>query len=344
MKGTLRLALLLVACCALVASERQSRPLPQGLRGWRIAFVRDGSIWACNGDGSEQQLLIQNANSPSWSPERSRLAFARDGDIWVAAADGTGQRPITTHWAGRTTTDEVASGAGISWHPGGGSLTFSHQDVFKVERATGIAGIVPTRNVVGGSIVGHSIFDVRVTGSEPGQVTVRYDLLDNGTSFSFVHNAHPAWSPSGKKLAFTRNGDVWIVAANKEPEGEPPSDWATTRVAAVASFDEPLHRASRDNRGATRLSWHPDERRLVYGFDRLQGSGFNEIHLLDTVTGRDTVVVRDGLDPCVSLDGRFILYRAYGNVCGADGSCICAVTLDGKGRVRLFARAAQAVW
>jgi Tol biopolymer transport system component len=344
MKQMVPVALLLTACSALAMAQRESRALPQVRRVWSIAFVRDGSILACNGDGSGQKLLIENGYSPAWSPDRSQIAFARDGDIWVAAADGTGQRPITTLWAGRTPTDDVASEVSISWHPSGGSLTFSHREAFKAERAHGTAGMVPTRKVVGGSIVGCSIFDVRVAGWQPGHVTARYDLLDNGTSFSFGDHAHPAWSPSGRQLAFTRNGDIWIAAAKGGVGGEPPSDWEAKRVAAVAEFDEPERRVSRDNRGATRLSWHPDGRRLVYGYDRLQGSGFNELHLLDTVSGKDSLVIRDGLEPCVSPDGSFVLYRSYGDACGADRSCICAVTLDGKNRVKLLARGAQPVW
>jgi Tol biopolymer transport system component len=344
MKQTLRLALLLIACSALVAAEQQSRLLPKLVRAWRIAFVRDGSIWVCNGDGSDQKLLIQNGYSPSWSPDRSRIAFARDGDIWVAAADGTGQRAITSLWSGCAPTDDVASEVSISWHPSNGSLTFSHCETFKAERANRTAGIVSARNVAAGSIVGRSIFDIRISGAQPGKATVRYDLFDNGTSFFFADHAHPAWSPSGRQLAFTRNGDIWILEAKDGLEGEPPSGWDARRIAAVAQFDEPVARASRDNRGATRLSWHPDGRRLVYGYDRLQGSGFNEIHLLDTPSGKDSLVVRDGLEPCVSPDGKFILYQSYGDACGPDGYCICVVSLDAKNWLKLVPRGTQPVW
>lgn len=344
MKLTLQLAVLLTACSALPMAQHDSRPKAQVRPSWRIAFVRDGSIWVCNGDGKEERRLIQNGYSPAWAPDRSRIAFVRDGDIWVATADGTGQRALTSLWVGRAPTDEVASEVSISWHPDNGSLTFSRRETFRVERTNGRAGMVAARGAVAGVIVGRAIYDVRATGAQPGRATARYDLLDNGTGFSFGDHAHPAWSPSGRQLAFTRNGDIWIAAAEAGLEGDPPSDWEAKRVAAVATFDEPERRASRDNRGATRLSWHPDGRRLVYGYSRLQGSGFDEIHVLDTVGGKDSVVTRDGLEPCVSPDGRFVLYRGYGDACGRDGSCICAVTLDGRNRVRLLTRGAQAVW
>ena len=341
---SLRLALLLVACSALVTGGQPSRPFPELARNWRIAFVRDGSIWACSADGSQQRLLIKDAHSPSWSPDRSHIAFARGGEVWVAAVDGGGQRAITSQWAGNAPTADVTSDVSISWHPSGGSLTFSHRETFRVERADGAPGIASARHVVGGSIVGRSIFDVRIGGWPPGKATVRYDLFDDGTGFAFGDHAHPAWSRSGRKLAFTRNGDIWILEAEHGPEGEPPSGWTARRVAAVAQFDQPSSRVSRDNRGATGLSWHPDGRRLVYGYDRLQGSGFNEIRVRDTVSGEDSVVVKDGLEPCVSPDGRFILYRGYGDACGSDGFCICVVSLGGKDVLKLVARGAQPVW
>jgi Tol biopolymer transport system component len=344
MKQALRLALFLIASCALVAARHQSRPFPELVRTWRIAFVRDGSIWMCNGDGSEQKLLIRNAYSPSWSPDRSRIAFARDGDIWVAKADGTGQQALTSEWAGQAPKDALASDVTLSWHPSNGSLTFSHSETFKAERASWPTPIVSARNVVAGSVVGRSIFDVRVSEPQPGKPAVRYDLFTNGTSFFFADHAHPAWSPSGRELAFTRNGDIWILEAKGELEGEPPSGWNAKRIAAVAQFDEPLGRASRDNRGATRLSWHADGRRLAYAYERLQGSGFNEVHVIDTLSGQDSVVVRDGLEPCVSPDGRFILYRGYGDACGPDGFCICVASLNGKSRLKLVPRGTQPVW
>lgn len=59
---------------------------------------------------------------------------------------------------------------------------------------------------------------------------------------------------------------------------------------------------------------------------------------------KDSVVVRNGLEPCVSPDGRFILYQAYGDPCGPDESCICAVSLDGKIRVKLLPGGSHPVW
>jgi len=344
MKRVLGLALLVIAGATLGIAQSRSHSLPGVRRTWRIAFVRDGGIWVCAGDGSGQKVLIPNGYSPSWSPDRSRIAFGRDGEIWVAAADGTRQQALTFGRAGHTSKDETPSDVTISWRPGKGSLTFSRREVFNAERADRAPGIASPRAVAPVSVTARSILDVLVDGPQPSTATARYDLLDRGSTFVFADHAHPAWSPSGRKLAFTRNGDIWVTTAEGGLPGDPRGDWEARRVAAVARFDEPVRRASRDNRCATRLSWHPDERRLVYGYDRLQGSGFNEVHLLDTRAGHDSVVVRDALEPCVSPDGRFILYRAYGEACGPDGFCVCAISLDGRQRVKLVSKGSQPAW
>jgi len=344
----LGITLLLIGLSSLAIAEDQYRPLSENLRPWKLAFVRDNNIWVSNGDGTDQKLIIENGQTPSWSPDKSQIAFVRYNNIWVAKADGSKQRPITSQWKKYDPNREPWSSymsVNISWHPKNGSLTFSHPEVFKTERFNGTEGIVPTRNAAKGVIVGSSIFDIRLSETESGKATVRYDLFEGGTSFFFADHAHPAWSPSGKKLAFTRNGDIWIAEAKNGSEGEPPSGWEVKRLAAVASYDEPTHRGSRNNRGATRLSWHPNERHLAYGYDRLQGSGFNEVHLLDTESGMDSIIVKDALDPYFSPGGRFIVYWTYGDEqCGIGGICICAVTSDGKNRQKLVANGREPAW
>ena len=343
----LGITLLLVGLSSLAIAEDQYRPLSETLRPCKLAFVRDNNIWVSNGDGTDQKLIIENGNAPSWSPDKSQIAFVRDNNIWVAEAEGSKQRPVTMQWKERDPIREPwlsDVSISISWHPRDGSLTFSHPEAFKAERLDGTAGIVPTRNAAGGVIVGSTIFDVRLSGTEPGKAIVRYDLFEGGTSFFFAVHAHPAWAPSGKRLAFTRNGDIWVAEMKNGSEGEPPIGWEVKRLAAVASYDEPTFRASRSNRGATRLSWHPNGRHLAYGYKRLQGSGFTEVRLLDTESGKDSMIAKDALDPCFSPDGRFIVYWTYAEEQCGKGICICAVSTDGKKRKKLVTNGKDPAW
>ena len=342
----LGVAILLAGFCSLAVAEDPSRPPAKSLRPWKLAFVRDNNIWASNGDGTGQKVIIENGQSPAWSPDKSRIAFVRDNNIWVAKADGSGQRPVTSQWKKDDPKRDPRLSDGrivICWHPKRGYLTFSRPEAFRAERLEEAEGAATAKKAAGGVIAGSSIFDVRLSEAGPAQASVRYDLFAGGTGFLFADHGHPAWSPSGGKLAFTRNGDIW-VAEMKSGDGDgPPIGWEARRIAAVASYDEPTFRASRSNRGATRLSWHPDGRRLAYGYERLQGSGFNEVHLLDTKSGRDAVIAEDAIDPCFSPDGTFIAY--WTGQCGQGVSpCVWAVSVDGKTRRKLVDGGMSPAW
>ncbi len=171
-----------------------------------------------------------------------------------------------------------------------------------------------------------------------GETNDAFDLTE-----AYIDYAAPIGS--GLKLRFGKFATYHSAEVNNESEKEPPSGWEVKRLAAVASYDEPTNRGSRNNRGATKLSWHPDGRHLAYGYDRLQASGFNAVHLLDTESGKDSIIVKDALDPYFSPDGRFIVYWTYGDEqCGMGGICICAVTSDGKNRQKLVANGRDPTW
>jgi Tol biopolymer transport system component len=330
----------------MAMTENPVPHMPEPLQSWKLAFVRNNNIYVGNADGTNQKLIIESGRNPSWSPDKSQIAFVRQNNIWVAMADGSNQRAVTSQWKGQDPKhDSLVSDIRISWHPKNGSITFSHPEVFKIERAAdGTAGIVPTRNAAKDEIIGSSIFDIPKEGSEPFQAIVRCDLFGRGTSFSFADQAHPAWSPSGRKLAFTRHGDLWIAEVKAESEGEPPIGWEAKRVAAVALYAEASYRASSANRGATGLSWHPEERLLAFEYARLGGSGFNEIHLLDTATGRDSLLVEDAMGPQFSPDGKYILYWSYAEEQCGKGICICTVSADGKEKHKIISDGKDPVW
>ncbi len=91
-----------------------------------------------------------------------------------------------------------------------------------------------------------------------------------------------------------------------------------TRVAAVARYDAPTYRASRENDAATHLSWSPDGKTIAYAWQRLRGSGTEQIHLFEVATGKERLVADHGVDPCFSPDGKFAAFsgvaedREYG--------------------------------
>ena len=94
----LEITLLLIGLSNLAIAEDQYRLLPEALRPWKLAFVRDNNICVSDGDGTDQRLIIENGQTPSWSPDKSQIAFVRHNNIWVVKADGSKQRPITSQW------------------------------------------------------------------------------------------------------------------------------------------------------------------------------------------------------------------------------------------------------
>jgi|WetSurMetagenome_2_1015567.scaffolds.fasta_scaffold64808_3 Tol biopolymer transport system component len=346
--------LLLILSATLAMANDESREQIEQLKAWKLAFVRDGNIWVANGDGTDQTRIIRNAQAPSWSPDKKRVAFVRDSNIWVAAADGRKQRPLTYQWKknGRLLKPDFVD-IRISWNPRYDSVTFSHQEFFKVERVGGTKGLAPySRYAPKNVILGNSIFDVPVSGKSPEKAVPRYDLYghEGGASNYFVDQGFPAWSASGKRLAFVRAGDIWVTDVIEKEDEEDLENFDTTRVAAVAVYDEPTLRASRQNLGATTLSWTPDEKQLLYGYQRLGGSGTEEVHLLDLSSGKDIRLLRDAavIDPVLSPNGKFFVYWSY--ECGDDknsrsvGNCIRLASIDGKTRQQIVANGQSPNW
>jgi hypothetical protein len=328
-------------------APRADRPEPRGT----IAFVRDGDIWLAP-RRCPARLLVRAGRSPCWSLDRRRVAFARDGDVWVAAADGSGERRLTAF------LDYGCEEISISWDPVADAVTFSRGYEYHL-----MPPAYAPRSLEPAVVVGTAVFDVPVTAGADRRPPLRFGITERDGGFQCSDQDAPAWSPSGRYLAFVRNGDIW-VARRSGPrfERDPvPSagyhhwsawQWEVSRLLATARFDVPTHRASACTVVPTRLSWAPDERSLVYGCRRQGGTGVEEIRLLrllpsrDTpiglVAGTDTTLARDGVDPCFAPDGRSVAYQTYAGYTGYGG--IVSLSLDGRSRRRLIRRGEQPAW
>ena len=348
MKSLFATGLLMILTCGLALAQEQSCALTQQTEEWKLAFVRNNNIWVSKGDGTDQRMIIKNGRSPYWSPGKNQIAFARSNNVWIAKADGTGQRPLTFRW-GKKTPDLSAFGRpiDISWNSKFNTVTFSHWEEFRLERVAGYKGISrvlgwPQRNVIGNSILDVALDSVSQTLS-----VVRFDFYEDGTGYLFSSHSNPAWSKSGDKLAFVRNGDIWIAYVLEKEEDavdDPRIWWDVHRLAAVASFDEPTWRASRENYGATHLSWSPDGRYLAYYYRRLQGSGVEEIRLIDMGSNENKLLVEFGREPAFSPDGQFIAYSTPEGCEKDKASCLWVVSIDGKIRKKLLDDADEPIW
>ncbi len=204
--------------------------------GTRVAFrwfrpsTGRPSIWVANADGSHQQLLIDNASTPAWSPEGSVIAFSHVTGIALIdiehalGGDRSSLRDITRAFGPQEYPN---------WSPDGKRLLFSgygesgSYDIWVVNAdGSGLHDLTPQPSLEygaswspdGRSIVFGSNRGLRAR--DGGDLYLMHDdgsgvrrLTRTGKSFS------PAWSPDGRLIAFNshrtgRANDIYLMRSD----------------------------------------------------------------------------------------------------------------------------------
>jgi Tol biopolymer transport system component len=191
----------------------------------KIAFVRGGSIYTMNADGTGISAPITAGDEPFWSPDGTKLAYTSGGDILVIVL------------ASSSTTNLTSSGATDSspaWSPDGTKIAYaSGGDILVVPAAGGTAQNLTNSGATESApswsndsakiayASGGDIWSMPATGGPP---------LTQLTANSFAESS-PLWSPDGAQIAFTRdtsgNLDIWSMPA----AGGPPLTQLTTHSA-----------------------------------------------------------------------------------------------------------------
>jgi Tol biopolymer transport system component len=236
--------------------------------GRRILFIREGSLYLMDADGSGRIKLAdgQAISEHRWSPDGRMIAYVdvrQVGedvieDLWVVQADGTGKFRVTEN------------GFNFSWSPDGRLVYTSDADLGDVHlriinadgtgsaRLTNRAAFQPAWSPDGTRIAfvtldAKDLFLINPDGS--GETNLTQGLSENDA---------PAWSPDGSRIAFgtappTPGPDMEIAVINRDGSGQ-------VTLTSPPGFDfQPV--------------WSPDGTKIV--FTRSEPSGDSEIHVMN---------------------------------------------------------------
>ncbi len=308
-----------------------------------LAFARGGNVWVANADGTNARALTfwpapksksdaaAEIHGITWNGHDNILSFSRDAVYHLANE--------TAHWNSGRNGDARSDVDDEGETVRGSTLYHLALKPAKAARATVALPFAP---VVNETPMRSTDLDNTETEQTWRRTPPRFDLIEHQGHFNFAENEYPAWSSSGTKMAFVRAGDVWLAEGEAEKnisERGDIQDWSVSRIAASAEYDGHTVGGSHWTVAVTGISWSPDGSWLAYGAERITGSGQNDLHLLrrdkqNDDFWHDTVLKVPGNCPCVSPNGRWILYTFQGTV--------WAITPDQKKQVALVKPKGQA--
>jgi TolB protein len=249
----------------------------RGIAATRAAFVRDGSLWLIDADGSQAHAVsgTEGALSPAWHPSGRYVAYdemANTGHHTIVVrelATGTTHRVSTRYTLNISPAfspdgNTVVFAAGDDGSDLFSAKPFENSSPIRLMATRSMSNASPTFSPDGKQVaftsnrLGHAeVYIMDADGTNP-------DLLTTTAFGDQLYRSDPDWSPDGRRVAFqSQVGGVFqIMAINLR-------DRSVQSLTSEGRNEEP--------------SWAPDGRHLLFTSNR---SGAKQLWVLDTDSGR----------------------------------------------------------
>ncbi|MCY3961561.1 MAG: hypothetical protein OXG34_07840 [bacterium] len=328
----------------------------------RIAVIADNDLWVVNGDGEDEQRLVNDEDfrapdtspfleSPVWSPDSTRIAFAVNyhdepwdnnsdkGEIWVINHDATGLEKLVGPES--SPYEEIRQ---LTWSPDGSRLAYLAYCCSRLSRDVYPDLWVIDSNGTNANLLAESVGAIGYSWSPDGTKIVYSRVQTNniwtvsvdGTSQRELANVgaafRPVWSPKGDRIAvgvISSSGnqrEIWVFDSNGRNRQK------------IASSDYEF--GTPPQRGEVGFSWSFDGNQITY-FD-VQGGDIVLMVINGDGSNKRPVVTLAGTVsfPAWSPDGTRILYTTgsrffSGNVINLVGEALWVTFADGTNQRKI---------
>ena len=269
-----------------------------------IYFVRNDSIYRFT--AGKESIVVKNAVAPSLSPDQKQLAFIRQGNLYTFDLAKATTRKCSN--LSEKPDDTPNHDIFPSWDSNSKHIVFSHPDRYSVSRrgenVSAMFGEERSNKTIWNVYwswlsrpVGHSNLSLFLGNETSGSST-----------FAVNSSVSATFSPDGRKIAFCRNGDLWMASLDPASvhDGIKEASWDEARILANGILDGGT-RAANETNMIFRISWSGDQKLLALSTDRYGAGGSAEVAIIKSDRPSEKVASFAGTDACF-LDSTHVLY------------------------------------